>query len=57
MISYGSANINYNTPLFEVMAQRIRENALMPDDGYASVMEQARAATRQEVERCFRMWG
>ena len=55
MISYGAANINCNRPLFEVMAQRIRETALMPDDGYASVMEQARATIRQVVTRCFRM--
>lgn len=57
MISYGAAKINYSIPLFEVMAQRIRENALKPDAGYASIMEQARAAIREEVERCIRMWG
>lgn len=57
MISFGAAKINYSTPLFEVVARRMRENALMPDAGYAGLVEQARDAIRIEVERCIRLWG
>ena len=57
MVSFGAAKINYSTPLFDVIAQRIRENALTPDAGYAGLVEQARDAIRIEVERCIRLWG
>lgn len=57
MISYGTAKINYSTPLFDVLAQRIRANAQSPDADYAWLVEQARDAIRMEVERCIRVWG
>ena len=57
MISFGAAKINYSTPLFDVVAQRIRQNARTPDTGYAGHVEQVRDAIRMEVERCIRLWG
>ena len=57
MISFGATKINYSTPLFDVVAKRIRQNILTPDAGYAGIVEQARDATRIEVERCIRLWG
>ena len=56
MISCGAAKINYSTPLFEVLAQRMRENALTPGADFAGLVEQARAAIQMEVERCISMW-
>lgn len=57
MISCGATKINYSTPLFKVVTQRIRKNALAPDAGYAGLVEQTREAVRTEVERCIRLWG
>ena len=57
MISCGAAKINYSTPLFEVLAQRMREKALTPGADFAGLVEQARDAIRLEVERCIRIWG
>ncbi len=57
MINCGAAKINYSAPLFEVLAQRMRENARTPGAGFAGLVEQARDAIRLEVERCIRIWG
>ena len=57
MISCGAAKINYSTPLFEVLAQRMRENALTSGADFAELVEQARDAICLEVERCIRIWG
>lgn len=57
MISFGATKINYSTPLFDVIAKRIRQNARSADAGYAGIVEQARDAIRIEVERCIRLWG
>ena len=57
MINFGAAKINYSTPLFDVVAQRIRQNARTPDTGYAGHVAQIRDAIRNEVERCIRLWG
>ena len=57
MISFGAAKINYSTPLFDVIAQRIGQNAMTPDASYAGLVEQAHDAIRSEVERCIRLWG
>lgn len=57
MINSGAAKINYSTPLFDVVAQRIRQSARTPDAGYAEYVEQVRDAIRSEVERCIRLWG
>ena len=57
MTSFGVAKINYTTPLFDVVAQRLRKSALTPDAGYAGLVEQVRDAIRIEVERCIRLWG
>lgn len=57
MIQCGAAKINYSTPLFDVVAKRIRQNARTPDTGYAELVEQTRDAIRIEVERCIRLWG
>ena len=57
MINFGAAKINYCTPLFDVVAQRIRQCARTPNAGYAGYVEQVRDAIRNEVERCIRLWG
>lgn len=57
MINFGAAKINYSTPLFDVVAQRIRQCARTPSAGYAGYVEQVRDAIRSEVERCIRLWG
>lgn len=57
MINSGATKINYSTPLFDVIAQRIHQNARTPDTGYAELVEQTRDAIRIEVERCIRLWG
>ena len=57
MINFGAAKINYNTPLFDVVAQRIRQSARTPDTGYAGHVAQVRVAIRSEVEHCIRLWG
>ena len=57
MINFGATKINYSTPLFDVVTQRIRQNARTPDTGYAGHVEQVRDAIRIEVERCIRLWG
>ncbi len=57
MISFGATKINYSTPLFDVVAQRIHQNAQTRDTGYAEIVERVRDAIRIEVERCIRLWG
>lgn len=56
MIAFGATKINYSTPLLDIAAQRIRENALAGMHGYAATMNGVREAVRQEVERCIKVW-
>lgn len=57
LIGFGATKINYSSPLLDLAAHRIRENALAGSQGYAATMNGVREAVRNEVERCIKVWG
>lgn len=58
LISHGVSKINYFTGLSDAAGRRIRENAAAAKNGsYNVLLAGVRDAVREEVERCFRIWG
>lgn len=58
LISHGVSKINYYTGLADAAGRRIRENAAADrSGGYNALHAGVRDAVREEVERCFLVWG
>jgi len=56
LIASGVSKINYYTALSDAAGRRIRGN-IEQQGGYTGLLEGARKAISEEVERCMRLWG